>query len=51
MIDDQEIEYVNTRTVQCEGNAAKIGHPLVYLEIKENEITCPYCSKHFIYQP
>lgn len=48
----KETIYVNTRHVSCEGESQVVGHPLVYLEIKEekNEITCPYCSKTFIFK-
>ncbi len=35
--------------IHCDGGNGALGHPRVYLELAENgEITCPYCSKHFI---
>jgi uncharacterized Zn-finger protein len=43
--------YTNSRTVSCDGGAGSLGHPKVWLEIKEevNEAVCPYCGKHFRY--
>lgn len=42
---------VNQRKVSCDGSGGALGHPKVYLEIKEHEdeIVCPYCSRVFIY--
>lgn len=42
---------VNQRKVSCDGSGGALGHPKVYLEIKEHddEIICPYCSRVFIY--
>jgi uncharacterized Zn-finger protein len=46
---EENIIYVETTTVACEGNGDAIGHPLVYLDLsKEKEVVCPYCSQHFI---
>lgn len=42
------IIYVNNPKVKCEEAPGGIGHPRVYLEIKEDKIICPYCSKIFI---
>lgn len=37
--------------VSCDGGKGSLGHPLIYLDMTgKNEITCPYCSKHFILQ-
>ncbi len=43
---------VKDRHVSCDGGSGELGHPKVYLEIKEgvNEIYCPYCNKHFVYR-
>lgn len=41
-----ELIYVNSRKVSCDGGSDS-GHPLVYLEIKEDSVVCPYCSKTF----
>jgi uncharacterized Zn-finger protein len=42
----------NNRHVSCDGGNGNLGHPKIYLEITpdSNEIFCPYCSQHFIYQ-
>lgn len=42
------VQYVTKRSVYCEGENEYIGHPKVYLEVKQGEITCPYCSRKFV---
>lgn len=38
----------NLKTVACDGGGT-LGHPKVYLEMGDrSEITCPYCSRHFV---
>lgn len=44
---EQEIVYVSKHKVCCEGEGDAVGHPRVYLEIKDEQITCPYCSRIF----
>ena len=40
---------VESRVVHCDGGGGALGHPAVYLHIgEENEIVCPYCSRHFM---
>jgi uncharacterized Zn-finger protein len=40
---------VEDRIVSCDGGTGALGHPAVYLHIgNENEIVCPYCSRHFV---
>ena len=41
---------VDTRKVACNGGGGALGHPRVYLRIKDDarEIECPYCSRLFI---
>lgn len=44
-----ETEEVETTVVACDGGSGPNGHPLVYLNMEgKNEISCPYCSKHFV---
>lgn len=44
-----ETVYVAKPKVHCDGGKGSLGHPLVYLELGEkNEISCPYCGKHFV---
>jgi uncharacterized Zn-finger protein len=58
MINHKEVIIVNTKSVSCSGGDGASGHPKIYLQIKEtpnnketnNQITCPYCSKIFIYK-
>lgn len=42
---------VNYLKVNCDGGGGGLGHPQIYLEIKEAvaKIACPYCSKEFVY--
>ena len=49
-----ETEIVSKTSVSCDGGTEN-GHPLVYLHIDTNgknagTVTCPYCSKQFIYK-
>lgn len=46
-MENKEIVYVDAHKVRCEGQEGGSGHPRVYLEIKEDQIICPYCSKTF----
>ena len=40
---------VEDPVVSCDGGGGALGHPAVYLHIgDENEIVCPYCSRHFV---
>lgn len=43
----EEIVYTANHKVSCSGGDVENGHPLVYLEIKNKEVQCPYCSKIF----
>jgi uncharacterized Zn-finger protein len=44
-----EVVISDKREVSCDGG--ELGHPKIYLKIKDKEIICPYCSKQFIYEP
>lgn len=39
---------VTTRTVGCDGGGGALGHPLVYLRIEDQQVTCPYCSRTYV---
>jgi uncharacterized Zn-finger protein len=43
---------VNSKKVSCDGGDNKSKHPLVYLNMGENDsVICPYCGKHFTIKP
>ena len=50
----QPYEVVKTDSlhVVCDGGEGALGHPRIYLEINPDigQITCPYCSREFIFQ-
>ncbi len=46
-MNNQDIIYVDEHKVQCEGGDGAAGHPKIYLEIKNDKIACPYCSRLF----
>lgn len=43
-----ETIYVDDRTVACDGGDGALGHPRVFLRILDHEVTCPYCSRHYV---
>lgn len=47
-----EIIPVDSLEVKCDGGSGPLGHPRVYLHIDHDlgEITCPYCSRQFVYR-
>ncbi|MCU0837823.1 MAG: zinc-finger domain-containing protein [Rhodospirillales bacterium] len=49
MDDVAETIAVDRHVVACDGGGGPLGHPLVYLNLgAEGEVTCPYCSRHFV---
>ena len=36
------------RVVACDGGDGPLGHPRVWLRIKDHEVECPYCSRLFV---
>lgn len=43
---------VSTTQVSCDGGGGALGHPRVFLHIdfdQGDSVTCPYCSKTFVY--
>ncbi len=39
-----------SRNVACDGGSPALGHPLIWMRIEGEEITCPYCSRTFVLQ-
>ncbi|WP_137181197.1 zinc-finger domain-containing protein [Roseomonas sp. AR75] len=44
----EETITVQERKVGCDGGGGALGHPLVYLRIVDQQVTCPYCSRTFV---
>jgi uncharacterized Zn-finger protein len=43
---------VNSKKVSCDGDDKQSKHPLVYLNMGNNDsVTCPYCGKCFTTKP
>ena len=38
---------VESRVIGCDGGGGALGHPMVYLRIEAEQITCPYCSRTY----
>jgi uncharacterized Zn-finger protein len=46
-----QTQVVTTKKVACNGDAQNSHHPLIYLNLGNNNLaTCPYCGKNFILQ-
>jgi uncharacterized Zn-finger protein len=43
-----ETIHVDDRTVACDGGDGGLGHPRVFLRILDRDVTCPYCSRHYV---
>ena len=52
MLKPAEIQYVPDHETACDGGGGALGHPRVYLYIKDEkgEIDCPYCGRRFVYK-
>lgn len=49
MADYFETVLVDKESVSCDGGKGALGHPTVYLDLhKSGEVTCPYCSRHYV---
>ncbi|MBB5694187.1 zinc-finger domain-containing protein [Roseomonas sp. GCM10028921] len=46
----QEVIQVTSRHVPCDGGGLG-GHPLIWLRVEGDEITCPYCSRTYHLAP
>ena len=43
-----EVFQVDTRVVACDGGNDSLGHPRVWLNIKDHQTFCPYCSRIYV---
>jgi uncharacterized Zn-finger protein len=39
---------VDTTKLFCDGGNEDLGHPRVYLTMKNGSVDCPYCGRHFV---
>jgi len=39
---------VTTTKPACDGGNDGLGHPRVYLTMKDGAVDCPYCGRHFV---
>ena len=46
-----EIVEVDTIDVSCDGGGGALGHPKVYLTLKDGWVECPYCDRKFVLKP
>jgi uncharacterized Zn-finger protein len=44
----EERTVVQSRKVACNNGGGTMGHPMVYLRIEDNQVTCPYCSRTYV---
>lgn len=48
-IEAPEIIVVNQTRVACDGGGGALGHPLVYLEMGDEDfVECGYCDRRFV---
>lgn len=48
-IEPPEIIKTSERTVSCDGGEGPLGHPRVYLNMRDDDtVECPYCDRLFI---
>jgi uncharacterized Zn-finger protein len=38
---------IENNTVACDGGGGALGHPRVFLRLKDEHIACPYCGKKY----
>ncbi len=47
-----EVIFVESPETQCNGGHENLGHPTVYIALKENiNVACPYCAQLFCFAP
>ena len=45
---NSDVLYANSKKVSCDGGSPSSKHPLIYLNMGDNDfVVCPYCSKYF----
>jgi len=45
---DNDVSYINSKKISCDGGNSSSKHPLIYLNMGNNDYAiCPYCSKKF----
>lgn len=43
---------IGAKEFQCVGKLPPFDHPHIYIDMgKDNDIVCPYCSTHYVYNP
>ena len=47
-IEPPEIVYTDKTEVWCEGSEGALGHPRVYLHMKDGRVECNYCDRLFV---
>lgn len=49
---EDAVIYLDTNEAQCDGGQQSLGHPTIYLSLKEDiKTACPYCSQLFCFTP
>lgn len=44
-----EVTLTQAARVSCNGGGGALGHPQIWLNMNaDGEVTCPYCSRHFV---
>lgn len=50
--DPPEVIIVVSKRVACDGGGGVLGHPLVYMEMGDQEfVECGYCDRRFLLDP
>ena len=51
-LDPPEVIVVQSPRVACDGGLGAAGHPIVYMEMgDENFVECGYCDRRFVLSP
>ncbi|MBA4808867.1 zinc-finger domain-containing protein [Brevundimonas sp.] len=49
LIPPPEEVVVSTKRVACDGGGGALGHPLVYMDMGQDDfVECPYCDRRFV---